>query len=193
MGARDVEDNRGRGFGCRAHDALSGAFPGDVARRAALLPVDGLAIDLEERVHLVVRPAAARAYLGPERADVTRRAHILVVAHVSDGVGWPSEAAAMPRSPAGSGCPRPSYTTLPTSTTNSGCKPVSMIFRLNAAGFPHLTEKRCAAIVHTGASFSEPNRLWYAVISVNHRTTRSSDHRGALVDAIRSVAAVWPM
>ena len=34
------------------------------------LTFDGLAVDLEERVHLVVRTAAARAYLGPERADV---------------------------------------------------------------------------------------------------------------------------
>ena len=51
------------------------------------LTFDGLAIDREERVHLVVRTAAARAYLGPERADVTRRAHILVVALV-DASAW---------------------------------------------------------------------------------------------------------
>ena len=38
------------------------------------LTFDGLAIDREERVHLVVRTAAARAHLGPRQADVTRRA-----------------------------------------------------------------------------------------------------------------------
>ena len=42
------------------------------------LTFDGLAIDHEERVHLVVRTAAARAYLGPDSATVARRAHILV-------------------------------------------------------------------------------------------------------------------
>jgi hypothetical protein len=31
------------------------------------LTFDGLAIDREERVHLVVRTAAARAYLGPRQ------------------------------------------------------------------------------------------------------------------------------
>jgi len=50
------------------------------------LTFDGLAIDHEERVHLVVRTAAARAYLGPDRATVARRAHILVVALVDSGV-----------------------------------------------------------------------------------------------------------
>ena len=39
-------------------------------------------------------------------------------------------------------------------------KPVIMIFRLRAAGFLHLTENRCAATVHTGASFSEPKRIY---------------------------------
>ena len=34
------------------------------------LTFDGLAIDHEERVHLVVRTAAARAYLGPDSATV---------------------------------------------------------------------------------------------------------------------------
>jgi hypothetical protein len=56
------------------------------------LTFDGLAIDREERVHLVVRTAAARAYLGPEHADVTRRAHILVVALVDAGVVGPDRA-----------------------------------------------------------------------------------------------------
>jgi hypothetical protein len=50
------------------------------------LTFDGLAIDHEERVHLVVRTAAARAYLGPDGATVARRAHILVVALVDSGV-----------------------------------------------------------------------------------------------------------
>ena len=50
------------------------------------LTFDGLAIDHEERVHLVVRTAAARAYLGPDSATVARRAHILVVALVDSGV-----------------------------------------------------------------------------------------------------------
>jgi hypothetical protein len=56
------------------------------------LTFDGLAIDCEERVHLVVRTAAARAYLGPRHADVTRRAHILVVALVDAGVVGPDRA-----------------------------------------------------------------------------------------------------
>ena len=50
------------------------------------LTFDGLAIDHEERVHLVVRTAAARAYLGPDSATVARRAHILFVALVDSGV-----------------------------------------------------------------------------------------------------------
>ena len=50
------------------------------------LTFDGLAIDHEERVHLVVRTTAARAYLGPDSATVARRAHILVVALVDSGV-----------------------------------------------------------------------------------------------------------
>jgi hypothetical protein len=56
------------------------------------LTFDGLAIDREERVHLVVRTAVARAYLGPRQADVTRRAHILVVALVDAGVVGPDRA-----------------------------------------------------------------------------------------------------
>jgi hypothetical protein len=49
------------------------------------LSFDGLAIDDQQGVHLVVRTAAARAYLGPDAYTVARRAHILVVALVNSG------------------------------------------------------------------------------------------------------------
>jgi len=56
------------------------------------LTFDGLAIDHQQRAHLVVRTAAARAYLGPDPATVARRAHILVVALVDGGVIRPDRA-----------------------------------------------------------------------------------------------------
>jgi len=50
------------------------------------LSFDGLAIDADEGVHLIVRTTSARAYLGPELPDVARRAHILAVALLESGV-----------------------------------------------------------------------------------------------------------
>ena len=50
------------------------------------LSFDGLAIDAEEGVHLIVRTTSARAYLGHELPVVARRAHILAVALVDSGV-----------------------------------------------------------------------------------------------------------
>jgi hypothetical protein len=50
------------------------------------LSFDGLAIDDNDGVHLVVRTTSARAYLGPELPEVARRAHILAVALVDSGV-----------------------------------------------------------------------------------------------------------
>lgn len=50
------------------------------------LSFDGLAIDTEQGVHLIVRTTSARAYLGPELPVVARRAHILAVALVDSGV-----------------------------------------------------------------------------------------------------------
>ena len=50
------------------------------------LSFDGLAIDENDGVHLIVRTTSARAYLGPELPVVARRAHILAVALVDSGV-----------------------------------------------------------------------------------------------------------
>ena len=50
------------------------------------LSFDGLAIDENEGLHLIVRTTSARAYLGPELPVVARRAHILAVALVDSGV-----------------------------------------------------------------------------------------------------------
>jgi hypothetical protein len=50
------------------------------------LSFDGLAIDENDGVHLIVRTTSARAYLGPELPIVARRAHILAVALVDSGV-----------------------------------------------------------------------------------------------------------
>ena len=57
------------------------------------LTFDGSAIDHGEQVHLIVRTASARAYLGPDSATVARRAHLLVVALVDSGVIGPDRAA----------------------------------------------------------------------------------------------------
>jgi hypothetical protein len=56
------------------------------------LSFDGLAIDDQQGVHLVVRTAAARAYLGPDADTVARRAHILAVALVHGGMILPDRA-----------------------------------------------------------------------------------------------------
>ena len=50
------------------------------------LSFDGLAIDENDGVHLIVRTTSARAYLGPELPVVARRAHILAEALVDSGV-----------------------------------------------------------------------------------------------------------
>lgn len=50
------------------------------------LTFDGLAIDTEEGVHLIVRTTSARTYLGPDLPVVARHAHILAVALVDSGV-----------------------------------------------------------------------------------------------------------
>ena len=49
------------------------------------LSFDGLAIDENDGVHLIVRTNSARAYLGPDLPVVARRAHILAVALVDAG------------------------------------------------------------------------------------------------------------
>ena len=49
------------------------------------LTFDGLASDDRGRLYLVVRTAAARAYLGPDSPTVARRTHILVAALVDGG------------------------------------------------------------------------------------------------------------
>src|SRR6478609_510702 len=49
------------------------------------LSFDGLAIDENDGVHLIVRTTSARAYLGPDLPVVARRAHILAVALVDAG------------------------------------------------------------------------------------------------------------
>lgn len=100
MGAGDVEKTTVVGAGSGAAPMTHFRVP---AREMLLdeplccplygaLTFDGLAIDHEERVHLVVRTAAARAYLGSRQADVSRRAHILVVALVDAGVVSPDRA-----------------------------------------------------------------------------------------------------
>lgn len=56
------------------------------------LSFDGLAIDDQQGVHLVIRTAAARAYLGSNADTVARRAYILAVALVHGGVIAPDRA-----------------------------------------------------------------------------------------------------
>ena len=56
------------------------------------LTLDGLAIDHHQQTHLVIRTAAARAYLGPDTTTLARRTHILLVALINGGHIHPHQA-----------------------------------------------------------------------------------------------------